>query len=123
MPTYDYNCKDCDHLFEVFKTISADDPNGCPECGGAVEKDFRHFGKRSKFRGRVNLYEARDLDSMAVRTDQGPEAKALDNENGAPYTEYVPEPGHPEWSRPRMKSAKHEVKYLRAHDMFNRDGN
>ncbi|NCD34374.1 MAG: zinc ribbon domain-containing protein [Spartobacteria bacterium] len=38
MPTYDYKCKECGHLFEVFQNITADPVNTCPECGGAVKR-------------------------------------------------------------------------------------
>jgi len=33
MPTYDYKCKDCDHKFEKFHSMSTK-LTVCPECGG-----------------------------------------------------------------------------------------
>jgi len=33
MPTYDYQCKACDHRFEVFESITAEPRRKCPECG------------------------------------------------------------------------------------------
>jgi len=32
MPTYDYKCKECDHLFEVLQGINDDKFTKCPEC-------------------------------------------------------------------------------------------
>ena len=33
MPTYDYKCKECGHLFEEFQSMSSDDLLTCPSCG------------------------------------------------------------------------------------------
>jgi len=35
MPTYDYKCKSCQHIFEHFQSMSSDPLKKCPEC----EKD------------------------------------------------------------------------------------
>ena len=32
MPTYDYECKSCDHKFEAFHAMSAEPLVECPEC-------------------------------------------------------------------------------------------
>jgi len=33
MPTYDYKCKECGHLFEEFQSMSSDHLLTCPSCG------------------------------------------------------------------------------------------
>ena len=33
MPTYDYECKNCQHTWEAFQSIKADPIKKCPECG------------------------------------------------------------------------------------------
>ncbi|MBW3539566.1 MAG: zinc ribbon domain-containing protein [Planctomycetes bacterium] len=33
MPTYDYQCKSCDHRWELFQSITAKAVRKCPECG------------------------------------------------------------------------------------------
>lgn len=38
MPTYDYECKQCHHEFEVFQKISEPPLTLCPECGGPVRR-------------------------------------------------------------------------------------
>lgn len=40
MPNYDYRCETCDHLFEVFQSMSADKLTDCPleDCDGKVKR-------------------------------------------------------------------------------------
>ena len=38
MPTYDYRCKGCGHVFELFHGMSEDPAPECPECGQACER-------------------------------------------------------------------------------------
>ena len=33
MPTYEYKCENCDHLFEHFQTMTSKPLRKCPECG------------------------------------------------------------------------------------------
>ena len=33
MPTYDYECPDCEHAFEEFQSITAKSLRKCPQCG------------------------------------------------------------------------------------------
>jgi putative FmdB family regulatory protein len=38
MPTYDYKCKKCGNIFEVFHSMSSHPIISCPKCGGEVKK-------------------------------------------------------------------------------------
>jgi putative FmdB family regulatory protein len=38
MPTYEYECTKCGHVFEEFKPMSAPRRERCPECRGKVER-------------------------------------------------------------------------------------
>lgn len=38
MPTYEYLCKDCDHLFELFEPITASKVKRCPKCGNKATR-------------------------------------------------------------------------------------
>ena len=38
MPTYQYKCHDCGHLFEEFQSITEEPLTECPECGGKVAR-------------------------------------------------------------------------------------
>ena len=38
MPTYEYECIDCSHTFEVLQNISEDPLKICPKCGKKVRR-------------------------------------------------------------------------------------
>jgi len=38
MPTYQYKCKECGHMFEVFHSMSAEPIKICPKCKGSVKR-------------------------------------------------------------------------------------
>ncbi len=38
MPTYEYECKDCDYKFEMFQYMTDKPLKKCPECGGVVNR-------------------------------------------------------------------------------------
>lgn len=38
MPTYDYECMKCGHVFEVFQSMSAEPKKRCPKCRGKVQR-------------------------------------------------------------------------------------
>ena len=40
MPTYEYVCKSCGHLFEIVQSMRDDPLTECPECGGELRKVF-----------------------------------------------------------------------------------
>ncbi|HEY6568210.1 MAG TPA: FmdB family zinc ribbon protein [Actinomycetota bacterium] len=40
MPTYEYVCKSCGHLFEIVQSMKDDPLTECPECAGELRKVF-----------------------------------------------------------------------------------
>ena len=38
MPTYDYECQKCGHLFELFQSIKDAPKKTCPKCRGRVKR-------------------------------------------------------------------------------------
>jgi|WetSurMetagenome_2_1015567.scaffolds.fasta_scaffold480159_2 putative FmdB family regulatory protein len=38
MPTYDYECRKCGHVFEAFQSITEEPLSKCPKCKGAVKR-------------------------------------------------------------------------------------
>jgi putative FmdB family regulatory protein len=38
MPTYEYECRSCGHLFEKFQPITARPQGKCPECQGSAQR-------------------------------------------------------------------------------------
>ncbi|WP_417555552.1 FmdB family zinc ribbon protein [Microbacterium sp.] len=44
MPTYSYACTACDHRFDAVQSFSEDSLTICPECGGALRKQYGSVG-------------------------------------------------------------------------------
>jgi len=38
MPTYEYECKSCEHKFEVFQSMNDQPLKDCPECGKEIRR-------------------------------------------------------------------------------------
>lgn len=51
MPTYDYQCKACDHEWEVFQSIKASPLRKCPNCGKLKAKRMIGPGAGIIFKG------------------------------------------------------------------------
>jgi putative FmdB family regulatory protein len=51
MPTYDYECKKCDHRWELFQSITAKPVRKCPECGKLSARRVIGPGAGIIFRG------------------------------------------------------------------------
>jgi putative FmdB family regulatory protein len=51
MPTYDYECDDCGHSFELFQTISEPVKKKCPECGKPKLRRLFGTGAAVVFKG------------------------------------------------------------------------
>jgi putative FmdB family regulatory protein len=44
MPTYSYQCRACEHAFEIVQSFSDDSLTTCPECSGQLRKVFNTIG-------------------------------------------------------------------------------
>ena len=44
MPTYAYACKQCGHRFEAVQSFADPTLTECPECGGALRKEYGSIG-------------------------------------------------------------------------------
>ncbi len=51
MPTYDYKCDNCDHVMELFQSITASPKKKCPECGKLKLKRLLGTGAGLIFKG------------------------------------------------------------------------
>ena len=51
MPTYAYQCKSCEHAFEVQQSFSDEPILKCPKCGQDVKKVFGNLGVSFKGSG------------------------------------------------------------------------
>src|SRR5262245_49691480 len=82
MPTYDYECQACDHVWEEFQPITSKPTKKCPECGKPKAKRKIGPGAGIIFKGsgfyhtdyRSDSYKkAADADS---KSQKGPESKS-----------------------------------------------
>lgn len=44
MPTYAYSCTACGHQFDAVQSFTEDALTLCPECGGALRKQYGSIG-------------------------------------------------------------------------------
>ncbi len=44
MPTYAYACKQCSHRFDIVQSFADPTLTECPECGGALRKEYGSIG-------------------------------------------------------------------------------
>ena len=44
MPRYDYECRDCDHFFEVSQSFHDDALTECPKCKGSIRRVIAKVG-------------------------------------------------------------------------------
>lgn len=51
MPTYDYRCEACEHVFEEFQSFSEQPLKKCPECGKLKLKRLIGTGAAVLFKG------------------------------------------------------------------------
>lgn len=51
MPTYDYQCDDCGHEFELFQSISESVKRKCPDCGKLKLRRLFGTGAAVVFKG------------------------------------------------------------------------
>lgn len=81
MPTYDYECANCGHAFELSQKMSDKPLNECPECKGAVR---RLIGKGSGiiFKGSgfyetdYKRKETKKKDQKCEKADSSPKCKS-----------------------------------------------
>lgn len=58
MPTYEYECQDCGHRFDVFQKITDDPIASCEKCSGQVRKVIQPVGIMFKGSGfHINDYK------------------------------------------------------------------
>ncbi len=76
MPTYDYRCEACSHVFEQFQSIKAEPIRKCPKCGKLKVKRVIGHGGGVLFKG-SGFYET-DYRSKSYK-----EAASKDTKGGA----------------------------------------
>lgn len=72
MPTYEYICKSCGHLFEIVQSMRDDPLTECPQCGGELRKVFTAPAIAFKGSG----FYATDQRKKSTRSGETQEKKA-----------------------------------------------
>ncbi len=67
MPTYEYQCQECGHAFELFQQMSASIKKKCPECEKLKLKRLIGSGSAVMFKG-SGFYET-DYRSESYKKD------------------------------------------------------
>lgn len=79
MPTYDYQCDNCDHKFELFQPITEAVKRKCPECGKLKLRRLFGTGAAVVFKG-SGFYET-DYRSESYKKGAEAEKKARENKS------------------------------------------
>jgi putative FmdB family regulatory protein len=68
MPTYEYQCNDCQHAFEAFQSITANPLTDCPECKKPALKRLIGAGAGLIFKG--SGFYCTDYKSTGYKQDE-----------------------------------------------------
>jgi putative FmdB family regulatory protein len=82
MPTYEYQCKSCEHRFEIWQKMTDNALTVCPECNGPIRRIL--FAAGIVFKG-SGFYKT-DHGNGTVVGDNN-QASKQDNKENAPKTE------------------------------------
>jgi putative FmdB family regulatory protein len=82
MPTYEYQCKSCNHRFEIWQKMSDEPLTTCPQCSGTIRRIL--FPAGIVFKG-SGFYKT-DHGSGGVPGDSKPAVPA-ESKEGTPKTE------------------------------------
>lgn len=114
MPTYEYKCFACDHVFERFQSITAEPIKRCPQCGKAKVKRLLGTGAGLIFKGsgfyitdyRSESYKnAAKSDSGATPSTSASETKSDSSSKSETKSESAPASSKTE-SKPATKKNK-----------------
>ena len=81
MPTYDYKCADCGHVFEEFQSMKADPLKDCPECGKPSLKRLMAGGAGMIFKG--SGFYLTDYAKSGTSSSKGSSASSGDSNKGS----------------------------------------
>src|SRR5260370_36694406 len=101
MPTYEYQCKSCEHRFEIWQKMTDNALTVCPECNGTIRRIL--FAAGIVFKG-SGFYKT-DHGNGTVVGDNN-QASKPDNKEGAPKTENANETHSEKTSGEKVGSAK-----------------
>ncbi len=77
MPTYEYECEDCNHVFEKLQGINDDPLKDCPECSGGLRRVI-HGGAGLVFKG-AGFYITDSRNSGSASSGNGKDSPRCEN--------------------------------------------
>ena len=92
MPTYDYECSECDHKFELFQQMSDSVKRKCPECGKNRLKRLIGTGAGIIFKG-GGFYETdyrSDSYKKSAKADKSQKSDSTDSKSSSTSSEKKP---------------------------------
>ena len=81
MPTYEYECDSCGHVFDVFQSITEPKKRKCPECGKPKLRRLFGAGAAVMFKG-SGFYQT-DYRSESYKKKADAEKKASEGTSSA----------------------------------------
>ncbi len=84
MPTYDYQCESCEHVFELFQSMTENPKRKCPECGKLTLKRLIGTGAAVIFKG-SGFYET-DYRSESYKKGAEAEKKSTEKKDDSSGT-------------------------------------
>jgi len=81
LPTYGYQCTQCQHEFSVFQSMKDDPIATCPECGGKVKRLLYPVGVVFKGSGWY-INDSRKPEKSETGSEKPAETKAADSAAG-----------------------------------------
>lgn len=85
MPTYEYKCLKCNHIFEVFQKITDKTLRDCPRCLGHLQKVYYPAGVIFKGSGFYITDSRAEKEKKSSATQEAPktvDTKDTSNGNG-----------------------------------------
>ena len=76
MPTYAYACKQCGHRFDAVQSFAEPALTECPECGGALRKEYGSIGVTFNGSGFYRTDSRAGAGAGAGAADSGSSGKA-----------------------------------------------
>lgn len=84
MPTYEYQCSECNAVYDLQQSFSAETTHTCEECGKGIAKRVLH-APRVVFKG-SGWYATDSRNSNGAVSDNAPAAAAGDDSSAATST-------------------------------------
>lgn len=87
MPTYAYACTSCSHQFDAVQSFSEDALTLCPECGGALRKQYGSIGVTFNGSG---FYRTDSRSGSGEKANSSPSSKSETSTSSTPAPAAAP---------------------------------